>query len=300
MKTLTGKTWVWPALIIFGLILLPGCSKDRTEPANEKKSYSEMDNYYDSKKQQEQEYEITEDGKGPLTGKQGTKVYPDKNKLMYPNGDSVNYPYTVKLVELYSAKDMIYWQMPTVSEGKVLTSAGEVRIRAFKDDVELVLRPGLTWTVEVPSANPVSDMKIFYGDKMEPVVDWSPNPEGAFSSVSEGYHGEIAKLGWIACSKFIAEPATFTKCTFTSSTDNLDQAGIFIYFPQLRGLVQVFNQQSIDLPAGEEAKIVVMAINSDQQLFSYSKVMQIGESDMIQVELDSTSDAELTAILDAL
>jgi len=300
MKTVTGKIKVWPALMIFGLFLLPGCSKERVEPKNEKNSYEEMDDYYDSKKQEEQEFEITEDGEGPLIGNQGTKIWPQKNKLMYPNGDSVEYPYTVKLVELYTPKDMLYWQKPTVSDEKLLTSAGEVRIKAFKEEAELVLRPNMTWTIEMPSEFPASDMKIFYGVESGSIVDWTPNPDGVFSVTSYGYFGEIVQLGWVACSKLISEPLSTHQYSFISDNDNLDNAGIFIYFPVLKSLVQVYNQQTIDLPVGEEAKIIVTAINADDQLFSFYKEMEIGDEGEINVALDSIADVELTSILEAL
>jgi hypothetical protein len=300
MKTNVVKNICLISLLTAGMIIIPGCSKERVEPKNEKTSYEEMDDYYDSNKQEEQEYQIDENGNGPVIGKQGTKIYPDKNKLMYPNGDSVQYPYTVKLVELYTTKDMIFWQMPTVSEGKPLTSEGEVRIRAFKDDVELVLRPAMTWTVEIPSANPLNDMLTYYGEENGASVDWKSEPAGTFNVTAYGYTGEIAQLGWVACSKSIADHESTSVCSFVSDSSNLDNAKIFISFPGLKSLVQVYNQQSIDLPIGESAKIVITAISADNQLFMDYQELNIDTENEISVVLDSVSASQMNSVLDGL
>ncbi len=128
------------------------CSKDRIEEKQQMNEYEPINNYFDNKKQDEQEFVVDTNGQGPIVGNQGTKIWAEKTKLMYPNGDSVYFPYTVKLVELYTPKDMIYYQMPTVASGSLLTTGGEVRIRAFKDGQELLLRPGNAWTIEMPNA----------------------------------------------------------------------------------------------------------------------------------------------------
>ncbi|MBI5542006.1 MAG: hypothetical protein HY951_18260 [Bacteroidia bacterium] len=282
---------------------ISSCSKERIESKEEEdqlNDYQSMNNYYDSKKQQEQEFTIDSTGTGPIVGNQGTKIYAAKDLLMYPNGDSVHWPYTVKLIELYTPKDMLYYQMPTVAGGSLLTTGGEVRIRAFKNGQELVLRPTKTWTIEMPNTSPLANMKIYYGVQSSSFIDWSPNPAGNYNTTSYGYTGQIATLGWTACGKPAAVSTTTTNYSFTSTTDNLQNVSTFIYFPNAKSLMQVYNQTSGAIPVGENAKIILMGMNSNNEIFHYYSETTISTSNQVSVTLTQISDANLTAILNAL
>jgi hypothetical protein len=293
------KTLLFLTLVL-SLASVSSCSKDRIDPEEKLSDYDQMDDYYDTKKQEEQIFEIDNSGEGPIIGNQGTKLWISDEKLMYTNGDSIHLPYTLKLIELYTPKDMIYFQMPTVSGGTLLTTGGEIRVRAFKNDEELVLRPNETWTVEMPNNGPESDMKIYYGVENTSFVDWTVNPAGNFNTTSYGYIGEIKKLGWIACGKDASNSTSTTNYSFTSTTDNLQFVSIFIYLPDSKSLMQVYNQTSGALPLGENIKIILMGINDSTQLFSYYQETQVSTNNQVDVTLTSISDTDLTAILDAL
>ncbi len=281
-------------------VYFSSCKKDRIESLEKQiNDYQSMNNYFDTKKQQEQEFIIDTTGAGPIIGNQGTKIYASKDLLMFHNGDSVHWPYTVKLIELYTPKDMIYYQMPTIAGGSLLTTGGEVRIRAFKDGQELELRPTKTWTIEIPSTSPLLGMQIYYGQGSS-FIDWSPNPAGSYTTTSYGYTGQIATLGWTACGKPASVSATTTNYTFSSTVDNLQNVSAFIYFPSAKSLMQVYNLTSGAIPVGENAKIILMGMNSSNEIFYYYSETQVSTSNQISVTLNQVSDASLTSILDAL
>lgn len=285
------------------VLFLFSCSKDRIETNNEDKtlnSYESMNDYFDTKKQEEQEFIIDSGGSGPIVGNQGTKIWVSKDLLMYPNGDSVDWPYIVKLVELYTPKDMIYYQMPNVSDGNLLTCHGEIRLRAFKNGQELVLRPSCVWPVQMPNTQPADSMNIYYGDELPSYVNWIDTPTGSFDTISYGYQGNVAVLGWVACARSAGTFASQTAYQFTSSVDNLDNVATFIYFDDKQSLTQVYNQQSIDLPIGQNAKIILMAIDANQQLHHYYLEEVISNSNVKDIELQPVSDIDLTTILDNL
>lgn len=290
--------------MFFSLLIITtfisSCKKDRIESQEKQiNDYQSMNNYFDTKKQQEQEFIIDTAGTAPIVGNQGTKIYAAKDLLMFPNGDSVHWPYTVKIIELYTPKDMIYYQMPTIASVNLLTTGGEVRIRAFKDGQELVLRPTKTWTVEMPNASPLSGMQIYYGVQSLSIIDWSPNPASSYTTTAYGYTGQIATLGWTACGKPASVSSTTTNYTFTSSVDNLQNVSAFIYFPTAKSLMQVYNQTSGAIPVSENAKIILMGMNGNEIYYYYSET-QISTSNQISVTLTQISDASLTAILNAL
>ena len=261
-------------IIAVGLIYT-ACKKDRIQEKS-LNAYSSPNNYLNSKEQAEQTFTIDTNGTGPIVGNQGTNIWMGKSCLMFPNGDSVYYPFTVKLVELYTPKDMIYYQMPTVASDTILETAGEIRLRAFKNGTELLLRPGCSDAVKMPNASPQNYMRVFYGYQVSNYINWTDNPVPlgvtggfipAFGTTSGGYLGSIARLGWINCDVTRGGANNHT-LSFVSSTDILTNVAIFVYFPATKTVMQVYNVVSGSIPDGSAVKIVAIAVDAKGNLFS--------------------------------
>lgn len=288
------------------IISLNACKKDRIEKS--KNEYEPVNSYLDMKKQQEQEFVINGPSNDTIVGNQGTKLLAGKDCLMFPNGDSVHYPFSVKLVELYTPKDMMYWQMPTVAAGNILETDGEIRVRATKNNQDLVLRPNCAYGVQMPNGAPKNNMNAFYGFDTGSFFDWTDNPAslGVTTSVSPtfniipyGYEALIARLGWLNCGK-LANNGSGNTISFTSSTDYLENVGIFIYFPTTKSVMQVYNMTSGLIPTGTSVKIVMIAVDGGGNLFHYYNTMTISANTTLEVSLSVITDPNLTNLLDGL
>lgn len=277
---------------------ISSCKKDRIELPEEieKNEYNDVNDYLNSKKQQEQDFEITGPSNDTIVGNQGTRIYGMKSCLRDANGDTIDYPFTVHLVELYTPKDMIYWQMPTIANGNPLETDGEVRIRATKNGQELNLN--CPFSFEMPNNAPNSNMKIFKGTDNGTFVDWS-NTNNSFNINNYGYLGSTSSFGWLNAGIDLGTPSGGT-ITFASQTDNLTNVGIFIYMPATKTLMQVYNLTSGVIPNGTDIKIILMAQNAAGQLFSYTESRTATTSTTITVSLSQTTDADLTTYLDNL
>ncbi len=275
------------------------CSKERIEDPS-LKQYKSLNEYFDSKKQKEQEFIIDSGGIPPIVGEQGTRIWPSKSAIMFANGDSVKWPYTVKLIELYTPKDMIYYQQATAAAGVLLNDDGQIKLRAFKDNEQLQFKAGASWKVEMPNKKPQSDMKLRYGNNEGTLINWNLNSDGDFANTDTSYIGQIGQFGWSTCAKLNATSPKYAKISFTSSTDDLLNVGIFIYLPTQKTLVQVFDQNSIDLPVGETARIILIGIDSGNKLYAYYKEMSIDTTNTIDVTLTEISETDLTKKLDNL
>lgn len=302
LLTIGKMTFIFSVLFLF-----VNCSKERIEPVPEPEpekvlnQYSSINSYMDSKKQEEQEFIIDTTGTDPITGNQGTKIWTGKQCLMFPNGDSVSWPYTLKLVELYKPKDMIYYQMSTISGGEILKTEGEIRLRAFKDGQELVLKPDpCMHAIEMPSAAPQANMHVF--NNPNPYLDWiENNPVNLFTATATSHNASINTLGWINCG-LKAGSSTNSTLTFTSATDNLDNVGIFIYFPATKSVMQVSSVSKVSqsIPNGSDVKIILIGVDGNGNLFSFSKNQTVSANSTIDVVMTAITDAALTALLDAL
>ena len=283
-----------------------GCKKDRILQKN---AYSPVSTYLDTKKQQEQEFIIDSSGSGPIVGNQGTQIWIGKPCLQFPNGDSVSWPFTVKLVELYTPKDMIYYQQPTVASVGILKTDGEIRLRAFKNGTELMLKPDpCLAAISMPNAAPQTGMTVFYGFGAAPNDDWSDDPaifsittslSPNFVTTASSYTASIARLGWINCGKNAGSTPTST-LTFTSQTDDLTNVGIFMYFPATKTVMQAYNAGSKPIPNGSAVHVVAIGVDSGGNLFSYDLVKTVTANETIDFSLSATTDAALTTLLDGL
>jgi hypothetical protein len=272
------------------------CKKDRIEEPESLNEYEPVNSYLDTKKQQEQEFVITEPSNDTITGNQGTKIMGAKNCLRDANGDTIDYPFSIYLVELYKPKDMIYWEMPTVSAGKILETDGEIRIRATENGLDLnLVCPFTFW---MPNSTPNSSMTIFKGNDNGTFVDWV-NTATPFTIIPYGYSGTTSTFGWLNADLEVGN-GTGNTLAFTSSTDNLQNVGIYIYFTGTNGVMQVYNMSSGAIPNGSSVKIVLIGLNSSGQLFTYTESRTVNGNALIDVELVQTSDANLTSYLNSL
>ncbi len=289
---------------------LSSCSRERIEPTPQLNSYESVSTYFDTKKVDEQEFVIDTSGVAPIVGHDSTKIWISKDLLMFPDSSDVEWPFTVKLIELYSAKDMIYYQMPTVAGVKVLEAEGEIWVRAYKADAsgvmqELLLKPNKTFAIEMPSDSTRNDMKVYYGNDVATYTDWTTNVTSIggnsgdlyFTATIDGHLANIGKLGWVNCGK---EHLGFNSLTFSSEDDDLTNVGLFIYLPKYKSLIQAYNLSTAGIQDSTDAKIIAIAINSSNQLF-YTEISSIiVASGTVPITLQAISDADLTAVLDNL
>lgn len=296
------------------MVSIHSCSKQRLQEEEEEEpelsEYSSPDSFYDANKPQEQEYEITQDGPGPLVGQKGTKIWLGKDLLMHQNGDSVQYPFTIKLIELYTPQDMILYNMPTIAGGDILVTDGEIRVRAFKDGEELKLRPGRVWWSGVPCADPQAQMDVFYGIEGAEFVDWTddasvvdPTVSDSLTSIdidSTGYFLNLPYLGWINCDYFYNSSEQKTTITFSSETDVLTNVDKFIYFSGIKSLMQVYGNVSGEIPIGTSATIICIGIGSDSKLHYYSKEISVADNQVVNVTMVETTEDSLMSFLAGL
>ena len=301
-----------PVMVVI-ILIISGCSKQRIEQKSVKEYDSQAtNNYLDSKKQQEQQFTIDSTGSGPIVGNQGTTIAGTKNCLMFPNGDTVAFPFIIKLVELYTPKDMIYYQMPTVASDTIMETDGEIRVRAYKNGTELMLKPGCDYAITMPNAAPKNYMHVFYGFASSGYTNWTDNPAAlgvstsvnpVFSTNTNYYAAQIAKLGWINCG-YKRGSNTNHSLTFASSTDNLANVSIFVYFPTTNparaGVMQVRNLVSGSIPNGSSVKVIAIGVDASGQLFSFNKTLTVNNNEKIEVTMAAITDADLTTFLNGL
>lgn len=307
-------------IAILSVVLLAiACSKDRSillveetppTPAEPQKEFVAAKNStFEKLGTQAQTKTIKNDNDLPFVGKQGTQIWLYTRDLKTANGGDVTYPFDIEILELFTPKDMILHQMPTVSGGKLLTTAGQIRIRAYKDGKELTLNKYNSTQITVPvNGRPDGFMKLFYGEEINGgFYDWLP-ADSTKDGANRGYmfaNQEVytifpSRIGWINCDKFYQYTEAKTAITFSSAEPPLGNIIIFLYFPDLKSIMKVYNGVSGDVPVGRNVKVIALGLTKEEEYYSFFQDFNVQDKQKIEIKLTPTTKDALVKYLDSL
>ncbi|AFK03967.1 hypothetical protein Emtol_2833 [Emticicia oligotrophica DSM 17448] len=245
----------------------------------------------------------------PITTPKGTKIWLYEWNLVSPQGSEVKYPFDIEIIELYSLKDMILHRKPTESYGRLLSTGGAIYLSVSKNGNPLQVS-SYPPNISIPAAVVDNDMWLFYegygrNDRFtwqEAPPDTANNPnqqEGRFTIFAGKGSYEIfpKRFGWINCDKFANDPRPQTTVSFVSTKVPLENVAIFMVLPNINSVIQVFNGKSLNVPIGEDVKIVAIAQTTKEEVFSFFKDIKIEDLQTIEIELKPSTEKE---VLDAL
>lgn len=248
----------------------------------------------------------------PFIGKEGTEVYAYENTFVLPNGQFAAFPIKLEVIELFTPKEMILNQMPTVSDGRLLTTAGEINIKAYKDGQELRLNPWSSMRVVVPSTSVDNSMSLFYGTPQpDGTVNWveaefregEGQDSSRFSRIipsKENYQIFPTQIGWINCDKFYSYTGAKTKVRFTSIKPKITSIIKFLYFDNIKSVVQVYGDESLEVPVGEHVKLICIASKTNGELYSYTSEFNVQQDQVVDVKVVKTTEDNFLAYLSSL
>lgn len=313
MKDLIKRSAVFAIILVSFLATFSSCKKERLD-AQSGGDYSSPSAFYNQYQQQEQVFTVDSPGVGPIIGQMGTKWFGDRTIFMFPDSQDITYPFILKMTEIYPAKDMILSNLPTVGGGNILESGGEIRIRAFKNNIELVLKPGKKYYMELDtSATPLlNGMSVYYGFNNGSITDWTNNIASLDPSISPDtlssvtnqplfYAMNVARVGWANCARLFSASPT-TTLTFTSKGTNIQNIDIFLVFKNIKSVMKVYNLQSGAIPVGTELTVVAIAKDQNQSnaLVYDSQAITVSSNQQITLDMKTISDQDLLNILSAL
>jgi len=278
-------------ILLAHLVVLSACSDERVNP--EARTYEDLSNYYESEKEPEQTYTITDDAQCPLVGIRGTKICGAISRLALPSGGDVTHPYEIRIVELYTPKHLIFYQHPTSN-----TTDHELRLKAYKDDQELSLKSGQAFETEFKNSVPETGMEVYVG-LGDDIATWNSTSRGSFTNTSYGYLGYPNQTGWISVAKPNNVGSTVT-LSFTSLTDSLRNVSCNAYIPSTKTLIIGENGVISGIPSGIDTKIALFGRTSDDEFFHYYTKEIFTESITKDIELSEISESDLHSLLDNL
>ena len=205
---------------------------------------------------------------GTFQTSEGLTVIVLPGSLQLLNGQPATGRIHVETHVIKQKGDMVRFDKPTTSFGRILISGGEIFVRIRKENEELHLAPGKTIYIKYNDDTPTSLMKLFYGDESNPErFNWVPlnlNTSAAVTITSQGYDIVTDKLRWINCDYFFADSTGAGVNVIASLPADYTNANTSVYlvFKEMKSVVGMYGDaaskkfSSSKIPSGKAAIIV--------------------------------------------
>ncbi|MBI5219755.1 MAG: hypothetical protein HY958_12575 [Bacteroidia bacterium] len=293
-----------------GLLWFASCSKDRTVK-KDLTDYTSLDDFYNANQLPEQSFTVDSLGSDSITGMHGTKIWsvPKIIFMTKTTHQDIVYPFTIKLIEAYCIKDMIFAKLPNRSGSKILQAGGELKVTAWKNSDELVLKQNCGFGLLAVPDTIFTGMQVYYGFTTGTTNDWNSDVVQtdylftndvvtSLTNESRGYNMRIAKMGWISPAKLPASSG-LANVTFSAEGNNTDLIDIYIVFKNFDSYMKVSSMAANGLPAGEP--VTVVAIGRDAStMYYFRQDYAISNNLQITLTMQSATQAQVLAILETL
>jgi len=310
------KTHLFGFVAIITIIFFSSCSKERQEKTTTPPaSYVSCNDFYTNNAPQVQSFTIDSLGGDTIKGMNGTKIWGiPKTIFMYAsNHQDIIYPYTLYLIEAYSMKNMILERLPNIAQNKILQSAGELFVTAYKDTNALVLKQNCGLHLWSPSTTttPDASMKVYYGFTKN-VNDWNTDvtqtSDYLFSSDTvtkisvngNGYSTKISKLGWVSLNhtfNYSTSSVTFSVNGTMANTNNID---LYVIFKNRHSFVKVTSTGANNFPTGEPVTVFAIAKDTNGQMYYYEQDYTISNGLQVALTMTASTEAQILSLLGTL
>ncbi|MEI7594564.1 MAG: hypothetical protein WCK02_02370 [Bacteroidota bacterium] len=308
MKTLSYLKYGILAIALFAIV---ACEKERIVEQEEDTEFTSLEDFYNENQPEEQSFIIDSTGNDSVVGKEGTHIWGIPNTIfMYKNThQDITYPYVLKLIEAYSIKNMIFSKLPTVAQDSMINSDGELKVTAFKNNEELMIKENLFYQMMAPNANPDNNKDVYYGFTNGSTTDWNKNilqtdyiftqDNTNITTIQPGYLLAISKLGWLNIAKPI-NPAQKTDISFTAAGVNTNLLDVFVILPNQHSFKKASNMVASNMPIGEQVKVFSMGKDTSGKMHYFCQSYTISAGLTVAITMQEATKAEVLTVMDTL
>jgi|LauGreDrversion4_2_1035121.scaffolds.fasta_scaffold224964_1 hypothetical protein len=290
------KNWSFVFVLISFLF---SCSKDRITTDE----FQSMDEFFEQEQAEVQEFVITnEDGDQPIIGKFGTELFVHSSLFEDTTERKIiEVPYKIKLIELYTVKDLILQKMHSNYIGGGLDYVSALWISAEKDDVYLKLIDG-----KFVKANLNTEVRpfvpgVYYGgNQIKPWDGWLASSSGSSVGINnEKYEMNLANLGWNMAARF-QSLAPRTNIKFNYQGKGLENIQLFAFVNNERHVIKGGVMEIQSVPVNRPVTLIAMAIDQNNDFRFFRKgILATGITD-IKIEFETLTREQLLLQLTAL
>ena len=228
MKKLSG-------LFIPLAVLIISCNPEHSYLANETDVNKTVSDFHVKHRKVQQVFTVNAASSGIISSSKGAKLYLPPNGFITPDGRTVTGNIQVSVKEIYTPMEMIFNNMPTTSNGRLLESGGEFQILVSQNSTDLKLAPGNFIRIGIPNTGVnLQGMQVFNGvPDTSGEVNWVVNSRpGNFvvgdSVLFSNYNLFSDDVNWINVDKFINDP-TVVFTVYPGNFPSGDSTNVFVH-----------------------------------------------------------------------
>lgn len=252
-----------------------------------------------------------------IVGKKGTRVTFSRFDFSMPDGSSPKVPFDIELREMITPGDIILNGVQTVSNGRILSTGGQVYIKATKDGKDLVLNQWSQLDILIPAKKIDTQMSLFYGNENGTTgdVNWVAAPldtarnnnrdsvivRAPMTFLDSAYAVIPTQIGWINCDKFYKYEGAKTVVKVKSTVPSIDKLVVFLYLPEISSIISISNGVSLEIPVGQRIKIVAFAEDTatQQRYFFLEEMIAVDKLEVL-IEVRAATREEILNALKTL
>ena len=242
----------------------------------------------------------------------------------FQNGTVATGRVRIEVIALRTKGDFVRFARPTTSYHRLLESGGAFYIRATKDGQELSLAQSKPVTIKYRYANPVNDMRVFYGEQntaQGPLGNnggftWIPAQDNSRVSPFEGrdsmnnpirgYELISQRFRWVNCDYFIdtTQPRTRINAVLPPSFTNKNTT-VFAVFKDRNIVVQLtpeFASRSFfafNIPVGKNITLLSLS-KIENDLFLSKIETPVAAGLTLQLKPELKTKAQVIQFLESL
>jgi hypothetical protein len=202
-------------------------------------SYSSLSKAFEEVAPKSKTVSINASVGGTFYGNSGTRYIFMPNSFINSSGTVVSGNVDIEVLECTNEADMIFAKILPMSNGEMLYSGGEIRVRASQAGSSLNIRPGYRYTVKMPTNNGASTagMDVFRGVESTvnrgSSVDWTILKDSTTGGII--YDGDTIimtpdSVGFTNCDKYAAYSKVTVDVKLDGTGATIDSNNVYAYF----------------------------------------------------------------------
>ena len=298
--------------IFLSLFIIVGCYKEDLQTISTSKKQSTLTGLLKNIAPPMQSFSVSSGQTKTIVGEKGTKVTFYSNSFKKKDGTILSSgQINIVLQEMLTGPEMILAGKTTTSNGRLLVSGGQIFIKAYLGNEELLINKSARPIVEIPT-NSNDNMKLFIGNIKandsiigDSTNDWTLVDTIAVDRRQDSFGKSVFifpldSLTFINCDYFYNDPNPKTDVKFTLPNSFVDSnTQIMIYFPSINSVARAYkfvysgNYFILDggyqVPAGLQAKVIAVAKKGNEFYFEVKSINIVAD---INVNMNPTVSSE--------
>jgi hypothetical protein len=212
-----------------------------------------------------------------FVGEEGTRIKIQPKSIVDSEGKEIQGEVSLQLKEYYLNSDIILSGLQTLSiEDSLLETAGMIYIKIFHNDLEVNLKKGETFEIEILNKKRLKAMDFFSKeeneDKWTKATIWAWEPQMK-DDILEKFIFKSPKLGWINCDRFLNFEELVNINVQVSDTIN---TSVCIVFKSINSILnsskEIEGYKFRKIPEGEEISIIAFKLIEGNYMYAQRDV----------------------------